>query len=131
MGQTITLPAIAAMAPVARCGIAGLLAGADRHDDAVLIATELVTRAIRASVGDVVIRVHDLNEIRIEVTDQRGRHPRLDTILVEDDAPYGLAIVSALADEIGSVRHRSGDCTMWALLRPLHSHLSRWPSQTA
>ncbi|MFC4565040.1 hypothetical protein ACFO4E_24555 [Nocardiopsis mangrovi] len=118
MGWTITLPSLFAMVPVARLGVTGLLAGKMRVDVVALITSELFTAAVRASAGDVVIRVQDGDEIRVEVHDQRGRYPRTDASAYQADvnAPDGLGLVSSLATAFGSVRHRSGDCTTWAAI---------------
>ncbi|WP_052746016.1 ATP-binding protein [Allosalinactinospora lopnorensis] len=116
MDHSITLPAMVSMVPAARRGVVGLLADFARVDDAETVATELVTNAMRHSSGEIVVRVHDSDAMHIEVRDQRGRHPRTDTLPVEDYAPDGLAIVSALAQRFGATRTRSGDCTTWAVL---------------
>ncbi|WP_435109373.1 ATP-binding protein [Nocardiopsis synnemataformans] len=98
--------------------MSALLPGVSRLADVELVLTELVTSAIRASDADITITV-DLNaEVRIEVHDQRGQHPRADEIHIDPETPDGIAIVSAVADRFGSRRHRSGDCTTWAVLSP-------------
>ncbi|MDA0564383.1 hypothetical protein LG943_08590 [Streptomonospora sp. S1-112] len=109
------------MVTVARHGVAALLAGFDHSDDAELITTELVASAVRASAGDITVHVIGTEDMtRIEVTDQRGSHPRLVDAVTEAsrEAPDGLGLVSAIAASMGSVRRRSGDCTTWAELRP-------------
>ncbi|MBB4933396.1 hypothetical protein F4561_004216 [Lipingzhangella halophila] len=119
MDESLTIPAIAAMVPAARCGVAALLAGFDRVHDAELITSELVTSAVRASTGEITVHVVDAEAVRIDVTDQRGRHPRgTGDAEVDEDAPDGLGLVSALADAMGSTRRRSGECTTWAELWP-------------
>lgn len=106
------------MVPIARHEVAALLPGVSRLADVELVLTELVTSAIRASDADFTITV-DLNpEVRVEVHDQRGQHPRTDEIHIDPETPDGLAIVSAVANRVGSRRHSSGDCTTWAVLSP-------------
>ncbi|MFD0773351.1 ATP-binding protein [Streptomonospora algeriensis] len=119
MGESLTIPAAVAMVPVARRGAAALLAGFARVADAELIAAELVASAVRASTGEITVSVVDGDTVRIEVTDQRGRHPRDAGCLdADEDAPDGLGLVSAVADRMGSAHRRSGDCITWAELRP-------------
>lgn len=113
MDQAITIPAAVAMVPAARRAVAGLLSG---YPDAPLIATELVTSAVRHADGEITLRVGRADgTARIEVHDQRGRHPRTEALPTDTDAPDGLALVSLMAD-IGSRRARSGDCVTWAVL---------------
>lgn len=118
MGKRITLPASTAMVPIARHGVAALLLGTSRLADVELVVTELMTSAVRASTGDITITVDLATDVRLEVHDQRGQHPRTDEIPLDPDTPDGLAIVSAVADRFGSRRHRSGDTTAWAVLSP-------------
>ncbi|CAM4078896.1 hypothetical protein GCM10009799_02870 [Nocardiopsis rhodophaea] len=118
MEETITVPAKAAMVPAVRRGVCGLLPGFDRLDDVELVVSELLTSAIRASSGDITLRLIDTGDIRIEIQDLRGRHPRLDGG-GDDHVVNGLGLASAIADRIGSVRHRSGNCTTWAVIRSI------------
>lgn len=118
MGQRITLPASTAMVPIARHGVAALLPGISRLADVELVVTELMASAVRASVGDITITVDLAADVRLEVHDQRGQHPRTTETPLDPNAPDGLAIVSAVATRFGSRRHRSGDTTAWAVLAP-------------
>ncbi|MBB5998198.1 ATP-binding protein [Streptomonospora salina] len=119
MNESLTVPASAAMVPVVRHGVAALLAGFDRVDDAELIASELVTSAVRASTGAITVGVTDTGTVRIKVTDQRGHRPRrAGDFAVDEDAPDGLGLCSTLADAMGATCFRSGDYTTWAELSP-------------
>lgn len=117
--SSMTVPAITAMAPAVRRGVVGMLDGFDRRHDGALIAGELVASAIRAAAGDLVVRVCHLDDgaVRIEVRDQRGRQPQTSPAEPEDGAPDPLAVVSAVADRVGSSR-RGGDCITWAVVAP-------------
>lgn len=116
---SMTVPAIAAMAPAVRRGVVGMLVGFDRRHDVALIASELVASAIRVAAGDLVICVCHLDDgaVRIEVRDQRGRQPQPSPAEPEDGALDPLAVVSAVADRVGSSR-RGGDCITWAVVAP-------------
>ncbi|MBE1456036.1 hypothetical protein H4W79_000250 [Nocardiopsis terrae] len=103
------------MVPITRHGVAALLPGFGRLADVELVLTEFVTSAIRSSDADLMITVEHSSEVRIEVHDQRGQYPRVEETHIDPAAPDGLAIVSAVADRFGARRHRSGDCTAWAV----------------
>ncbi|MFE3457810.1 ATP-binding protein [Nocardiopsis aegyptia] len=118
MSQQLTLPATTSMVPVARHGVAALLPRFGRLADVELIVTELVVSAIRSADAHFTVTVEHSTNVRVEIRDQRGRHPRADAMHLDPDAPDGLAIVSAVADRFGSRRHRSGDVTTWAVVSP-------------
>ena len=110
-------PATAAAARSARQWVAGLLAGscpADLVDTAVLLVSELVTNAVRASAAAAacacpdarrieLVIAHSRDTLRLEVADSaRGSVPAL-PVHPDDDAESGrgLQVVAALAARWG------------------------------
>ncbi|MCC5574438.1 ATP-binding protein [Microtetraspora sp. AC03309] len=113
------LPATDAMVPAARIGVRQFLAGHPLAFDAELVASELVTNAVRYSRGpDITVEVMRKSDVvRIEVTDH-GSHtaPRAGTSAYGDEGGRGLLLVNELAAEWG---HKGVDdqwMTVWAEL---------------
>lgn len=102
-------------------------------DDALLIATELVTNAAKATPG-MPIRVRmsrDRGEVVLAVWDSSDRTPTvnppqaatLDGLDVspehwDDNGGWGLPIVAALATDCGYEHEPSGGKWVWARLKP-------------
>ena len=106
---SITYPGIPASVPAARRLVRGVFARSPRVDDLELIAAELITNALRHTPsgregGVVTITVwREPRRARLEVADQGGRPwrppPPHGNGVAEDGR--GLAIVAALADDVG------------------------------
>lgn len=116
MEESISIPATFAMVPVARRGVAALLAGAACVADAELVAGELLVDAVRHSFGTVIVRVSWTDVVRIEVKDQRRYHPRPELLPTDRNAPDPIAVVSLVAQEMGSSGTRGTFCSTWAVL---------------
>ena len=91
-----------------------LSVGDDRCDDAVLMASELVTNAILHGRSETRIRVVSLTgqDVRVEVSDDNSRHPEP---VSQDDAALdgrGLMIVESLCLQWG-VRDEDIGKTVW------------------
>jgi hypothetical protein len=122
-----------------RRAVAGCLAGCPRSDDAVLIASELATNAIRHSASGgawFTLRVEVLpGGVRVEVEDLGGPwrpNPQWweaakagccshgghgwdgETCSDDDGRPHGLDIVAALADGWGTEVTTEGGRVVWA-----------------
>lgn len=80
-----------------------------------LLATELVTNALRHASGPVMLRVLDGQAgLRVEVVDGGGGFPRQRTASVQDTGGRGLQIVDALAAAWGVVPGSEGaGKTVW------------------
>jgi serine/threonine-protein kinase RsbW len=99
----------------------------DLADDAALLASELISNAIRhASAlpsGQLEVAwAIDADGVRLQVTDGGGHdQPQLRQASLDDTSGRGLAIVAALADEWGVQEHSLGR-TVWAYLaRPVRA----------
>lgn len=121
MDEHLVLPGLEAMAATVRESVRALFKDHPRCEDAVLIANELATNAIRHSPagdpdGTFELRIHTVpGAVRISVTDP-GHHawktPERDEL---DDGGRGLAIVLRLADNMGFTR-TAHSTTAWAEL---------------
>lgn len=92
-------------------------------DDAVLVASELVTNAAREQADHfptepIVVRLILTSQVRprIEVTDCAPGSPRRRDVSSEAEAGRGLALVSALARRWDFIRRPGGVKTVWAEL---------------
>ncbi|MFF7247139.1 ATP-binding protein [Embleya sp. NPDC008237] len=111
--STVTLPTTPVMAGVARVHVALILADTPRLDDALVIASELATSAIRFGGADdftITVAVHG-QRARITVSDT-GRRRWIDRGSV-DPFGYGIGLVALLADEFGHDRI-DGTSAAWA-----------------
>ncbi|WP_242884323.1 ATP-binding protein [Actinomadura litoris] len=102
--------------------------GVETTEDAVLVAVELVTNAIRATGKPIMLRMFVSKDgFHIEVRDLSRKRPRkgvpdltMPTEPVPDDAPdphgWGMGIVEALSKDHGVRTEHSGK-TVWAVLR--------------
>ena len=121
----IAIPGCAEHVRAARAFVAGVLRELAPPDDpvghnAVLLASELVTNAIRhsrsgESGGSVTLAtLQDADGIRVEVTDDGSAD---DSPVVKDDAytcdGHGLFLVEAVADEWGYRREDDDGTTVW------------------
>ncbi len=96
-------------------------------DDAALLASELVTNAVRHAhalpSGHLAVTWQvDADGVTMQVTDGGGQgRPELRHVSFDDTSGRGLAIVAALADDWGIDEHPGGS-TVWARLgRSQHS----------
>lgn len=100
-------------------------------DDAILVASELLTNAVRATRGQpVTLRLALVPDgLRIEVWDTSPEKPEpsapdltMPTCHVPEDAPdpggWGLSLIATLAEEHGWHPEHDGKC-VWAVLRAL------------
>jgi anti-sigma regulatory factor (Ser/Thr protein kinase) len=118
---SVTFPGLAAIVPSARRFVRGVLADLPRADDMELIASELVSNAIRHTPagdpgGEFTVTVRTGPDwARIEVSDTGSGewHPDPDDGSPDDEYGRGLAIIAALADKFGHVVDASGQ-TVWA-----------------
>ncbi|TDQ53354.1 hypothetical protein [Actinorugispora endophytica] len=117
MDRVITVGATGAAPQAVRAVVRRVLTGHRRHDEALLVASELAASAVRAAGGEITVRIVGPEPIRIEVTDQRGGCPRPFNTRIERDAVDPLGLVSLLAS-VGSHRYANGDCVTWAVLGP-------------
>jgi anti-sigma regulatory factor (Ser/Thr protein kinase) len=107
--------------PTARAWLAEFLRDHDIHgaicDDATLIASEMVTNALRHGTGGVVIRVALTpgREIRLAVTDSGDGMPQVQPKDPSRVGGLGLRIVEEIADDWG-VSKFPGGTTVWAVL---------------
>ncbi|WP_242904432.1 ATP-binding protein [Actinomadura terrae] len=102
--------------------------GIETTEDAVLVAVELVTNAIRATDKPIMLRMFASKDgFHVEVRDFSRKTPKrsepdltMPTEPVPDDAPdphgWGMGIVEALSRHHG-VRKEPGGKTVWAILR--------------
>lgn len=121
METSVTFPGLAAIVPSVRRFVRGVLADLPRADDMELIASELVSNAIRHTpAGDpggeftVTVRAGP-DWARIEVSDTGSGewHPDPDSGSRDDEYGRGLAIIAALADKFGHTVDASSQ-TVWA-----------------
>lgn len=115
MSDTVTLPARPIMVRVARSAVRALLDGSPRIEDAVLIASELVTNSIRYSRsrhGGYLDILMDRTEgwARIEVVDDGSDAPPIPPEAA-DEHGRGLIVVRCLADKWSHDVYR--DRTVW------------------
>ncbi|MGW3151587.1 ATP-binding protein [Streptomyces sp. NPDC001177] len=88
-------------------------------DNALLVASELLTNAVVHALPPVILHVHCDNEtdgLRIEVSDSGARHAS-GTSEADDEHGRGLEIVAALCVRHGAYTHTQG-ATYWAEVRP-------------
>ncbi len=94
--------------------------GRDLADDAALLASELVSNAIRHAAalpsGHLVVDWDiDATGVRIQVADGGSdRQPAVRQTNLDDTSGRGLAIVAALADDWGVEPNAAGGTTVWA-----------------
>jgi hypothetical protein len=111
----VTLPGVPRMVCVARAHVAHVLEGTPRVDDAVLVASELVTDGIRTGHRDVSIAVTVAGcRARIEVGHIRPIPARRMQV-PDDELSPGLGLIAGLLDGIGHDRDPDGG-TWWAEL---------------
>jgi serine phosphatase RsbU (regulator of sigma subunit) len=114
------LPAHPRSAPLARRFVETTLAEwglPDEVDSATLIATELVTNALRHAGTHLELRMqHPPGRLIIDVVDHDGRLPRLAQPSVDDEQHRGLLIVQRLASRWGARPTETGKI-VWAELR--------------
>lgn len=98
-------------------------------DDAVLVVSELITNAIRATASHPPVEVwmrlsHRTGHVRIEVADicpeslPRPRTPTEATGTLTDEHGRGLMIVAAVSQEHGAFSLPGGGKVVWARLAP-------------
>ena len=93
------------------------------HDDlvmaATLLASELITNALRHGSGDITVLVTTgRGEIRVVVADECGTEPKARSANIEDESGRGLLIVETLADDWGCEDlPQGGGKTVWFSLR--------------
>ncbi|MUN40539.1 ATP-binding protein [Actinomadura litoris] len=137
--QASSLPAVRhkvastpSVLPDVRCLVRAAAVGygieGETAEDAVLVASELVTNAIRASAWPIALRMFVSKDgFHIEVHDFSRKKPRksepdltMPSEPVPDDAPdphgWGMGIVETLSRRHG-VRIERGGKTVWAVLR--------------
>lgn len=84
-------------------------------DTALLVASELVTNAIRYGEGDVALRCWPrLDGLRIEVSDRDPHRPRPADPGLEAEGGRGLMVVAALAKTWGVLPTQPAGKTVWA-----------------
>ncbi len=118
---SVTFPGLAAIVPSARRLVRGVLADSPRADDMELMASELVSNAIRHTPsghpgGEFTLTVHTGPDwARVEVSDTGSGewHPGPDGGNPDDEYGRGLAIIAAVADKFGHTVDASGQ-TVWA-----------------
>jgi anti-sigma regulatory factor (Ser/Thr protein kinase) len=99
-----------------RCRLAGL--SAERRDDALLLASELVTNAVLHGRSEVCVEVEERGAVlRVSVLDENSRHPAP----VAEDADAldgrGLALVEALSQRWGVEDRPLGKAVWFELAR--------------
>ena len=100
-----------------RCRQAGL--SPERCDDALLLASELVTNAVLHGRSEVCVEVETLGAVvRVSVFDENSRHPA--PVAQDPDAldGRGLALVEALAERWGVEDRPLGKAVWFELARP-------------
>jgi anti-sigma regulatory factor (Ser/Thr protein kinase) len=118
---SVTFPGLAAIVPSARRLVRGVLADSPRADDMELIASELVSNAIRHTPaghpgGEFTVTVRTGPDwARVEVSDTGSGewHPDPDGGSLDDEYGRGLAIIAAVADKFGHTVDASGQI-VWA-----------------
>ncbi|HEY3733351.1 MAG TPA: ATP-binding protein [Streptosporangiaceae bacterium] len=117
----VTFPGLAAIVPSARRFVRGVLDGRPRAHDLELIASEMISNAIRhtpagAPGGTFTLTVQaGRRQARIEVSGPASgewQHDR-DAGCPDDEDGRGLAIIAALADTFGHHADSAGQ-TVWA-----------------
>lgn len=114
-----TLPGDPTAAAAAREAIRSALQGqrGDLPGDAELVATELVTNAVRHGSGDVLLALEQEGDVlQVAVTGAAPGDPEARSAPTEAPSGRGLAIVAALADDWGW-RREGERVTVWARLR--------------
>jgi anti-sigma regulatory factor (Ser/Thr protein kinase) len=88
----------------------------DQCDDVAIVATELVSNAVRHSLAPVALRLHHIaDRIVVEVLDEDDRPPRPGQPGAHDESHRGLLIVETLAQRWGSRPMHPGKA-VWAEL---------------
>jgi anti-sigma regulatory factor (Ser/Thr protein kinase) len=121
METSVTFPGLTAIVPSARRFVHGILADSPRADDIEIIASELVTNAIRHTPagepdGEFTVTVRTgPGWARLEVHDTGSGEWNADPDSGDPDAEYGrgLAIIAALADKFGHTVDADGQI-VWA-----------------
>lgn len=121
METSVTFPGLAAIVPSARRFVRAILADSARADDMEVIASELVSNAIRHTpAGDpggeftVTVRTgSDWSRIEVSDTSSGEWHPDPDIGSPDDEYGRGLAVIAALADKFWHDVDASGQ-TVWA-----------------
>lgn len=90
----------------------------DVQDDLALVATELVTNALRAGSTQLRVAVEDLDahRVQLQVTDDAPGAPRRLAVKADAISGRGLMIVAALASDWGFTSGAAGRKTVWATL---------------
>jgi hypothetical protein len=85
------------------------------REDTLLLASELVTNAVRHGTGDVTVRLWPGRDVvRVEVTDASPHHPEQADRGLDAERGRGLQIVGALASRWGTAPARAGEGkTVW------------------
>lgn len=103
----------------ARRLLAGIVAGCQQADDALVCMSELVTNAIvhshsREPGGSFTVLAHlDRQRLRVEVSDQGGPWHTPTRALPDGQNGRGLQIVSQLASRWGCAGHSTSGWTVW------------------
>ncbi|NBM20546.1 PAS domain S-box protein [Streptomyces sp. GC420] len=102
-----------------RAFLSGVLAGWDLHgvrDDARLLASEVLTNAVRHARGPIRLRLrHTEHELTVEVTDRSPQLPHVRLAGTGDESGRGLALVDTLAGSWGTRPAEDGK-TIWFTL---------------
>lgn len=121
MPESVTLPGLASMVPLARRAVRTLLEGSPRVDDAELIVSELAGNAVRHSLSSedggqfTIVVDRKLGWARLEVRDAGPRPQQPQDLETEDEFGRGLLVVTAVADRWGHDRDPAGSTT-WSEL---------------
>ena len=110
-----TLPSIPASVPEARRLVARELTGASSEvrDVVLLLASELVTNAVRHGRGAVTLHVtRGAHRIQVEVDDEGRSQPAVQGIDTDAVGGRGLLLLDELASQWGVDRHSTGK-TVW------------------